>query len=286
VPQDSIASRSRRRFVAAGTTVLAASLVAGRNSAAPIVNAPALLENPEGGYRVLPAGTVFCGGVTPLQGHEIVHVLLQRWIPLQEAWPFMQNYLRDAGLSVQALCGLEVRIPQQLTFEGFRAFNIPYAEQLLKWNLMLGRYSAVCRTAVVPANDPPSEPAVHAFSYCAPSGDGGKTFCLSGAADIDPRGQIVAAGDASPQAMKQKLQQCVDTLTERLAMLEFTWSAATHIDLCVAQDMPGLMATVLSLALQGAASRGVRVHFARPAFVGAEVELECRASRRELVMSA
>ena len=48
---------------------------------------------------------------------------------------------------------MELRIPQQLSFEAFRAFNQPYAEQSMKWKLVLGRYSAVCRTNVVPAKD-------------------------------------------------------------------------------------------------------------------------------------
>ena len=42
--------------------------------------------------------------------------------------------------------------------------------------------------------------------------------------------------------MKLRMQHCVDVITERLTMLELTWSDATHIDLCVAQDIPGLMA--------------------------------------------
>ena len=86
--------------------------------------------------------------------------------------------------------------------------------------------------------------------------------------------------------MKQRLQYCVDVITERLSMLELTWSAATHIDLCVVQDIPGLMAGVVVPGLQGAAARGIRVHHARPPIVGAEVELECRGCRRELVVSA
>ena len=64
---------------------------------------------------------------------------------------------------------MELRSPAQLTFEAFRAFNRPYSEQLEKWKLVLGPYSAVCRTNVVPAKEPPAEPAVHAFSYSVPS---------------------------------------------------------------------------------------------------------------------
>ena len=282
---DPIALPSRRRFLA-GSAALAAASVFAPHAIAARVNAPALLENLQGGYRVLPAGGVFSGGVIPLEGHEIVHVLLVPWVPLKSAWGFIEGYLRSAGRPVQALCGMELRIPQQLTLEAFRAFNQPYAEQLMKWKLVLGPYSAVCRTNVVPEKDTPAEPVVHAFSYCAPSDYSGTTFCVSGTADIDARGEIVAAGDVSPVGMKLRLQHCVDVITERLTMLDLTWSDATHIDLCVVQDIPGSMGAVVVPGLQGAAARGIRVHFARPPIVGTEVELECRGCRRELVLSA
>ncbi len=282
---DPVAASSRRRFLAGAAALAAAPLLttpvmAGR------VNPPALLDNQAGGFRVLPAGGVFCGGVVPLEGHEIVHVLVQPWIPLERAWGFIEDYLKSLGRPVQALCGMELRIPRQLTLEAFRGFNRPYAEQLAKWNLVLGPYSAVCRTNVVPALDTPGQPVVHAFSCSMPSDAIGATFCVSGTADIDARGQIIAAGDVSPAGMKQRLQYCVEVITERLAMLELNWSAATHIDLCVAEDIPGLMAGVVVPGLQGAAARGSRVHHARPPIVGTEVELECRGCRRELVVSA
>ena len=139
---------------------------------------------------------------------------------------------------------------------------------------------------MVPAHDAPKEASLHAFSYCVPSEHQGATFCVSGAADIDQRGKIVAEGDISPTGMKLRLQHCVDVITERLAELELEWRAATHIDLCVAQDIPGLLGGVVVPGLQGAAARGIRVHLARPPIIGSEAELECRGVRREIVLSA
>lgn len=274
---------ARRRFLL-GSSALAASALSAMRARAARINPPALLDNEAGGYVVLPAGGVFCAGVLPMPDREIVHALVKPFIPLQDAWPFIEAYLKSQGLPVQALCGMELRIPQQLTFEGFRAFNAPYAEQLRKWNLILGNYSAVCRTNVVPALDTPKVPSVHAFSYCAPANGAGTTFCVSGTADIDARGKIVADGDVSPAGMRKRIEHCFEVISERLAMIELDWSAATHIDLCVVRDIPGLMEAVVVPGLQGAAARGVRVHFARPPIIGAEVELECRGVRRELVL--
>jgi hypothetical protein len=279
------ASSARRRFLTTAGALAAGVLIAGSSRAARI-NPPALLDNEAGGYRVLPAGQVFCGGVVPNPGQEIVHALLSPWLPLNDAWSFIEAHLKSLGRPVQALCGMELRIPQQLTLDGFRAFNAPYVEELRKRNLVLGNYSAVCRTNVAPAREPPKVPSLHAFSYCAPSAHAGTTFCVSGTADIDARGKIVAEGDVSPAGMRMRLQHCVDVITERLAMLELDWSAATHIDLCVVQDMPGLMEAVVVPGLQGATARGVRVHVARPPIIGAEVELECRGARQELVLRA
>ncbi len=276
----------RRRFLGASAALAASAVLPARAADRPIINAPALLENQAGGYRVLPAGSVFCGGVTPLEGHEIVHALLRPWVPLQDAWGFIETYLKGLDQPVQALCGMELRIPEQLTFEGFRAFNQPYAEQLMKWHLLLGRYSAVCRTNVVPAGNAPKETMVHAFSYSIPSDFTGTTFCVSGAADIDDRGRIVAEGDVSPAGMKQRLTHCMQAIGERLAMLELDWNTATHIDLCVARDIDDLLGSVVVAELEGAANRGIRVHHARPPVVGTEVELECRGCRQELVLSA
>jgi hypothetical protein len=254
----------------------------------PIVNAPALLDFEPGGYRVLPAGQVFCGGVTPLDGFEVVHALFTPWVPLANAWDAIARWLKSIDRPVQALCGMELRIPAQLSMEGFRAFNQPYVEQLRKWDLILplGNYSAVCRTNVAPASEPPREPSVHAFSFTAPATGKGKTFCISGTADIDARGKIVAAGDVSHAGMTQRLQHCVDVISERLSQLELEWSDATHIDLCYARDIGNLMETVVVPGLKGASAHGVRVHHARPPIVGAEVELECRGVRREITLRA
>ncbi len=276
----------RRSFLQAGVALSVASSL--RDALAqnkPRINPPALFDNIPGGYRVLPSGTVFAGGAISMEGHEIVHAILKPWIPLKDAWGFIEAHLKGLGRPVQALCGMELRIPKQLTFEGFRTFNAPYVEQLQKWQLLLGRYSAVCRTNVAPVVDVPSEPMPHAFSYGVPSDAKTLTFCVSGAADIDARGKPVAEDDVSPAGMKRRLQHVVETITGRLAEIELDWGVVTHTDLCVVQAIPGLWESVIAPALEPALRHGVRVHLARPPIVGAEVELECRGVRQELTLS-
>ncbi len=278
-------SGSRRLFLARGLA-LAAPIPGVARLAMAAGEAPSLVDNRAGGYRFLPAGAVFNTGALPLPGHEIVHVLFNPWVPLDRAWGAIEAVLRQAGRPAQAVCGMELRIPQQLTFDGFRAFNAPYIEQLRKWGLIFGEFSAVSRTNVTPFLDAPRVPSVHAFSYAAPSDQPGTTFCLSGTADIDSGGKIVAHGDVSGEGMRRKLQYVVGVITDRLGRLGLSWSDASHTDLCLTRDIGELLETVVVPGMQGAAGRGLRVHFARPPIVDSEVELETRGVRRELVLRA
>ncbi|HZP87786.1 MAG TPA: hypothetical protein VFB54_13305 [Burkholderiales bacterium] len=273
---------SRRTFLRTGLALAGSALL--RNGFGAVVNAPALLDNELGGLRVLPAGGVFCGGVLATEGHEIVHALLHPWLPLAEGWAFVDAHLKAANRPAQALCGMELRTPEQLTVEAFRAFNAPYIEQLRKRALTIGNYSAVCRTNVVPASEPPKEAMLHAFSYSVPSTTKVRTFCISGTADIDARGKAVAEGDVSPAGMRARASHCLDQVGERLAQLDLEWPQVTHIDLCIGRDPGDLMRELILPSLKGAASRGVRIHHARPPLIGTEVELECRGVLREVIL--
>lgn len=273
------AGLARRRFLeaaaAAGAVAVAPRAVRAQSE---------FISNTAGGYRFLPAGAVFNSGAVSLPGYEIVHVLFRPWVALDRAWNVIEATLKDAGRPREALCGMELRIPQQLTFDGFRAFNAPYIEQLRRWNLVFGEYSAVSRTNVAPLSPPPA-PSVHAFSYAAKSEARATTFCVSGTADIDPDGKIIAQGDVSAEGMRQKLQYVIGVITDRLGKLGLSWEDATHTDLCLAHDIDDLLETLVMPGLQGAGSRGLRVHLARPPIIDAEIELETRGVRRELVLT-
>jgi hypothetical protein len=275
---------ARRRFLARSLALAAAMPAWAQRAAA--AELPVLIENRPGGYRFLPGGAVFNSGALPLPGYEIVHVVLSPWMRLDRAWGLIESFVGAARRTPQAVCGMELRIPQQLSFEGFRTFNAPYIEQLRKWGLIFGEYSAVSRTNVAPMLDAPEAPSVHAFSFAAPAEGKGATFCVSGTADIEAGGKIVAHGNVSREGMRQKLQYVIGVITERLARLGLSWADATHTDLCLTRDIGDLLETVVVPGLQGAAARGLRVHFARPPIIDSEVELETRGVHRELVLRA
>ena len=274
----------RRQFLQQLGALAAASALTSAAHAEGRVNPPAIFALEGGNYRYVPAGSVFCAGVLPDEGYEVVHAILRPRLPLAMGYAFIENYLKNLERPIQALCGMELQAPAQMTFDAFRAFNAPYVAQLDKWGLIGGRYSAVCRTNVVPAIDAPSEAVVHAFSYVAPAIGNSVTFCVSGTADIDQRGKVVAEGKTSAAAMKKKLEFVLGVIGNRLAEMELDWSSATHVDLYLAADIPGLWGSTILPAIGAAGASGVRLHHARPPIVGAEVELEARGLAQELVL--
>jgi len=274
----------RRQFLQQLGALAAAPALTSAAHAEGRVNPPAIFALEGGNYRYVPAGSVFCAGVLPDEGYEVVHAILRPRLPLAMGYAFIENYLKNLERPIQALCGMELQAPAQMTFDAFRAFNAPYVAQLDKWGLIGGRYSAVCRTNVVPAIDAPSEAVVHAFSYVAPAIGNSVTFCVSGTADIDQRGKVVAEGKTSAAAMKKKLEFVLGVIGNRLAEMELDWSSATHVDLYLAADIPGLWGSTILPAIGAACASGVRLHHARPPIVGAEVELEARGLAQELVL--
>jgi hypothetical protein len=266
---------SRRRFLAiAALSALApgAALAQGRG----------LVSWPGSGFRLLPGSPVFAGGAVAEPGFGLVHVLLSRWLPLEQGYALVEQYLAGRGRPMQALCGMQLRLPRQLDPDGFNAFNAPYVARLAQWGVVRDRVNPVSRTNVAPAAAAPDEPALHAFTYSVPYEGPMRTFTMSGMTERGPGGAIAAAGDTSPAGMQRKLDFVAGAVTDRIAELGFGWADATHVELYSGVDIPGALAA-LALRAEKAAPRGVRWHHGRPPVSGLEVELEARAVLREEV---
>jgi len=275
---------NRRRFLQSLSLVAGAVPALQRVAHAARVNPPAVFPVEAGHYRFVPAGQVFCSGVLPDEGFEVIHAILRPYLPLADGYAFVEAHLHKIGLPVQALCGMELRVPAAMTFDAFRAFNAPYIAQLDKWELINGNYSAICRTNVAPALNAPREAVLHAFSYVAPASANSSTFCVSGTADIDNRGKIVAAGDTSVSGMRDKLKYVIDVITTLLAEMELEWTDVKQLDVFAAADISDLCSSTILPAIGSAARPGVRLHHARPPIVGSEVELEVRGVAQELTL--
>ncbi len=122
-----------------------------------------LLDNQPGAYRVLPGGAAYCTGIVPYEGFEVVRIQLRSWLPLDEAYAFIEQYLKSQGRPIQAFCGIEMRVPEQLTPANWSSFNTPYLAQLRNGGSLHGDYSKVCRSNIALASFAPQTPS------CAPS---------------------------------------------------------------------------------------------------------------------
>jgi len=269
--------QSRRSFL----TVLAASPLLAITAAR--AQSPAMISRPGSGYRFLPGGPVFAGGAVAEPGYAVVHAVLARWLPLEQGYALVEAHLKSLGRPMHALCGMQLRLPRQLTAAEFSEFNAPYVDRLKLWDLLYEGQNPISRTNVSPALNPPREPSLHAFSYTVAADRGAATFTMSGMTERGSGTSVIALGDVSPDGMQRKLAHVIAVVTGRLAELGFDWRDATHVELYAAEEIPGAMAALAAKAT-GAMPRGVRWHYGRPPVVGLELELEARAIARELIV--
>ncbi|SFC11892.1 hypothetical protein SAMN05216344_109105 [Polaromonas sp. OV174] len=245
----------------------------------------ALIDNSAGNYKILPSGAAYCSGIVPDPGFEVVRVELPRWLPLEQAYAFIETHLKSIGRPVQAFCGIELRVPEPLTFDKWSSFNVPYLKQLRKWRLLSGDYSLVCRSNIALDLYPPAATSMYAFSYTVPATSKGLTFLLSGQADIGPNNKVIAEGEVGPQAMQKRTRFTIDTVGETLQKLGFSWADTTRVALFHVHDIPDLWGPALLGAMGEPIRRGVLTYRARPPIAGGEVELEARAIRQDLVLA-
>ena len=258
------------------------------NGLPPAASRPAtgfLIDNEAGGYRILPGGAAYCTGIIPHEGFEVVRVQLQNWLPLEQAYTFIDTYLKAVGRPVQAFCGIEMRVPAPLSLGDWSSFNVPYLERLRKWGLMYGQFSGVCRSNIALDLHPPKVASMCAFSYTAPATSDRRSFCLSGTADLDAIGKLVAPGDVSGDAMRKRARFTIDVIGESLDKLGRSWADAQQLAIFHVENIPDLWDASLFGGLGETLRDGVIVYRARPPIAGGEVELEARGARRDIVVS-
>jgi hypothetical protein len=138
---------------------------------------------------------------------------------------------------MQAFCGIELRVSAPLTFADWSTFNVPYLKQLREWGLIFGDQSGVCRSNIALALRAPEVTSVCAFCYTVPASGRVKTFFLSGQADIDSAGKIIADGDTGASAMQKRARFTIDTVGATLGKLGVGWEDTTQIALFHVADM-------------------------------------------------
>jgi hypothetical protein len=247
-----------------------------------------LINNPTGNFSFIKGIDPFSFGAVAHPGYEIVHVTFHPLPSLQQGFTLVERHLQSLQRPLQALCGMELRIPRPLSPQAFNEFNQPYIQKLASWNLLVDGLNSVARSNLALAFNPVTEPSVYGFSYTVPSSRTGVTFLVAGTPEVRARvgtdREIVARGDVSPAGLRQKAEYVLAALTARLQELQVSWGEVTAVEVYTVHDVHPLLETVLLPALQGASRHGIRRHYARPPVVEVEYEMDVRGVYQELVL--
>ncbi|HWB98667.1 MAG TPA: hypothetical protein VG672_18290 [Bryobacteraceae bacterium] len=248
-----------------------------------------LIENPRGNYSFIKGISPYSGGVVASYGYEIEYARLVPALPLKRGFEVVERHLQTLGRPRQALCGMALRIPEALSFQGFGEFNATYIKVLEGWGILQNGLNPVARTNVAPKVHPYPEPVLHAFSYTLPSRHAGKTFVVAGAGELpegslDPK-DVVRRGETGQDALREKMRFVMGLMEGRLHDLGAGWPQVTTSDVYTVHDICPLLEKEV-LERMGTASRlGIEWHYARPPIVSIEYEMDLRGVRRELVLS-
>ena len=166
-----------------------------------------LLAHPRGNYHFLRGIDPYSCGVVADSGYEIVHATLGESLPWRQGFARVETYFAQHQIDNNALCGMELRSPKPFSMQGFIDFNKEYCSVLKDWGLYVDELNTVARTNIAPAQNPPSEPHLHAFSYVvANPAIKRKTLIVAGAGElldgILESERIIRCGDTSPESMR------------------------------------------------------------------------------------
>jgi hypothetical protein len=246
-----------------------------------------IIENHDGGYDFIRGIGPFSAAVRARAGFAIVHLRFHPFAPLAAAYIHLERHLREMQRPITALCGIQLRVPQPFSREGFEEFNRPYIDRLRGWGLEVEGANPVARTNVAYEVNPITEPSMASFFFTVPATTTLSTWVLSGVPEIalgDGGVRIVAAGDTSLEGMRQKTACVLEVLGRHLAELQIDWSQATTVNLYTTYDMHALMAPLILPAIGKAALCGITWHYAAPPVTGLALEIDACAVLRDEVL--
>jgi len=236
-----------------------------------------LIENERGNFTFIRGIGPFSAGVRAHPGFAIVHAAFRPFVPLARGYELVERHLRELSRPIQALCGMQLRIPRPLSREGFEDFNRPYIEKLRGWGLEVDGANPVTRTNVALEVSGVAEPSLAGFFYATPAPRDVPSWVLSGVPEIASRDgavKVVAPGDTSAEGLRQKTQCILDILARHLTELRLGWDQATAINLYGVHDLHPLMGSTILPAFGTGARSGITWHYARPPVSGLELEID------------
>ncbi len=248
-----------------------------------------LLANHRGGYHFLSGIDPYSCGVVADPGHEVVHATLRTPLPWREGFELIDAHLAAAGRPRHALCAIQLRSPEPLTMAGFIEFNVGYCDLVRSWDLYVGDLNPIARTNVAPADHPPAEPVLHAFSYTAPAGDDAPmTFIVAGAGELRAAAldedTIIRRGELGPDAMREKAAHVMGIMAERLLGLGAGWDLVTAVDVYTVHLLEGLLEDTVMPRIGSATRHGLVWIRSRPPVRELEFEMDMRGVRSQITL--
>src|SRR5713226_1504155 len=168
-----------------------------------------LVENFAGNYTFIRGIGPFSAAVIARPGYAIIHATFKPFVPLATGYDRIEQHLAKLQRPINALCGIQLRMPRPLSREGFDEFNRPYIEKLRAWGLEVEGSNPVARTNVALDGNPIAEPMIASFFYTVLSAGAASTWVVSGVPEIASRDgaiRIVAPNNVTPDGLRQKAQ--------------------------------------------------------------------------------
>lgn len=246
-------------------------------------------QMPSGGYAFVPGVFQYSAGVGALTGYRIERARFSRVMPLEEGFARIGEYLRGLDRPLTAFCACELRSPAPFSEDGFRDFNMVYAETLRAWDIMKDDVNPVARANVCPEIDPPEAPGFHAFCYTVPDPRAVPSFAIAGSGEAPEgrenyRDHIVRRGECDPEAMREKARWVLAEMERRMAAFGGGWADTTAVQLYTVHDIHSFLAD--EIVRRGVARNGLTWHYNRPPVVELDYEMDCRRVHVEHVLEA
>ncbi|MGW4094911.1 2-amino-5-chloromuconate deaminase CnbZ [Nocardia sp. NPDC004750] len=243
-------------------------------------------ENNKGGYSFVPSNLGFASAVVrALPGMAIEWAVLPKAVSISDGFDAARRHLELLGRPLEALCGIDLKLPYALARANFSAFNREYIARLDAWGLRTAEGCPLARTNVSPSINPPVEPSVLSFSYTVPTDEGTGTFVVSGVGEL-PDDTVIPDGvvrhrETSHAALLEKAACVVEVVDHRLRAIGVDWDSSMTVQLYSAHDVTSSVQGLL--AQKGLApTHGLIWHDAAPPVDDLELEIDVRAYRRQL----
>jgi len=231
------------------------------------------VHNAAGNYRFLgEKGRPFSGGAVADQGFDMVHMMLERPLPLDRGLAAVVRHVEEVGRPVQAIAGFELRIPKPLTGEEFHTFNQGYVQALESIGLAADGMFPAARTNVSATIGGVSEPSVYAATFSVKSSRGRQGYVMSGVPEEKP-------GD-----IESMFESMMRVLGSRMGELGVKWQDATVIQLYGVDDVQGRLIEHVLKRLGPAAIHGIHWFPSLPPIEGLRLEIDVRAAGTETVL--